>query len=52
MRDARVEEVEHVSDSDSEERDAECPHERTIGIFASSVLNNSHEIERDDLAGI
>ncbi|XP_011297112.1 uncharacterized protein CG43867 isoform X2 [Fopius arisanus] len=33
MRDARVEEVEHVSDSDSEERDAECPHERTIGIF-------------------
>ncbi|XP_033220742.1 uncharacterized protein CG43867 [Belonocnema kinseyi] len=33
MRDARVEEVEHVSDSDSEDRDSECFHERTIGIF-------------------
>lgn len=34
MRDARVEEVEHVSDSDSEERDPDAPPpELTIGIF-------------------
>lgn len=32
MRDARVEEVEHLSDSDSEERDSEQP-DLTVGIF-------------------
>ncbi|XP_058805864.1 uncharacterized protein CG43867 isoform X3 [Phymastichus coffea] len=35
MRDARVEEVEHLSDSDSEERDSESSQEYTIGIFPS-----------------
>ncbi|XP_068993417.1 uncharacterized protein CG43867 isoform X9 [Neodiprion pinetum] len=52
MRDARVEEVEHVSDSDSEERDAECPHERTIGIFPThqgpTYLLISHKHEKDN----
>lgn len=34
MRDARVEEVDHVSDSDSEERDPDGPPpELTVGIF-------------------
>ncbi|XP_068907075.1 uncharacterized protein CG43867 isoform X3 [Tenebrio molitor] len=35
MRDARVEEVEHFSDSDSEERDTEHP-DLTIGIFPTN----------------
>lgn len=35
MRDARVEEVEHLSDSDSEERDNEHP-DLTVGIFPSN----------------
>lgn len=35
MRDARVEEVEHFSDSDSEERDTEHP-DLTIGIFSTN----------------
>lgn len=35
MRDARVEEVEHMSDSDSEERDTEHP-DLTIGIFPTN----------------
>lgn len=35
MRDARVEEVEHMSDSDSEERDSEQP-DLTVGIFPSN----------------
>ncbi|XP_017775898.1 PREDICTED: uncharacterized protein CG43867 isoform X3 [Nicrophorus vespilloides] len=35
MRDARVEEVEHLSDSDSEERDSESP-DLTIGIFPTN----------------
>lgn len=35
MRDARVEEVEHLSDSDSEERDSEQP-DLTIGIFPTN----------------
>ncbi|XP_063979079.1 uncharacterized protein CG43867 isoform X8 [Diachasmimorpha longicaudata] len=52
MRDARVEEVEHVSDSDSEERDAECPHERTIGIFPThqgpTYLLMPHKQEKDN----
>ncbi|XP_046750434.1 uncharacterized protein CG43867 isoform X7 [Diprion similis] len=52
MRDARVEEVEHVSDSDSEERDTECPHERTIGIFPThqgpTYLLISHKHEKDN----
>ncbi|XP_043262564.1 uncharacterized protein CG43867 isoform X4 [Colletes gigas] len=51
MRDARVEEVEHVSDSDSEERDAECPHERTIGIFPThqgpTYLLMPHKQDKD-----
>lgn len=34
MRDARVEQVDHVSDSDSEDRDAEAS-QLTIGIFPS-----------------
>ncbi|XP_011879403.1 PREDICTED: uncharacterized protein CG43867 isoform X1 [Vollenhovia emeryi] len=52
MRDARVEEVEHVSDSDSEERDAECPHERTIGIFPThqgpTYLLMPHKQDKDN----
>lgn len=36
MRDARVEEVDHVSDSDSEEREGET-NEFTIGIFPTHV---------------
>lgn len=52
MRDARVEEVEHVSDSDSEERDTECPHERTIGIFPThqgpTYLLIPHKQEKDN----
>lgn len=32
MRDARVQQVEHVSDSDSEDRDTDTAH-LTIGIF-------------------
>ncbi|XP_066603515.1 uncharacterized protein CG43867 isoform X4 [Prorops nasuta] len=51
MRDARVEEVEHVSDSDSEERE-ECPHERTIGIFPThqgpTYLLMPHKQEKDN----
>ncbi|XP_044001219.1 uncharacterized protein CG43867-like isoform X4 [Aphidius gifuensis] len=51
MRDARVEEVEHVSDSDSEERDTECPHERTIGIFPThqgpTYLLMPHKQDKD-----
>lgn len=35
MRDARVEEVEHMSDSDSEEKDSEQP-DLTVGIFPSN----------------
>lgn len=35
MREARVEEVEHLSDSDSEERDSEQP-DLTIGIFPNN----------------
>ncbi|XP_018571697.1 uncharacterized protein CG43867 isoform X3 [Anoplophora glabripennis] len=35
MRDARVEEIEHLSDSDSEERDPEQP-DFTIGIFPTN----------------
>lgn len=35
MRDARVEEVEHLSDSDSEERDTETP-DLTVGIFPTN----------------
>ncbi|CAH0561141.1 unnamed protein product [Brassicogethes aeneus] len=35
MRDAKVEEVEHLSDSDSEERDSEQP-DLTIGIFPTN----------------
>lgn len=35
MRDARVEEVEHLSDSDSEERDSEQP-DLTVGIFPTN----------------
>lgn len=35
MRDARVEEVEHFSDSDSEEKDTEQP-DLTVGIFPSN----------------
>lgn len=52
MRDARVEEVEHVSDSDSEERDTECPHERTIGIFPThqgpTYLLMPHKQDKDN----
>lgn len=52
MRDARVEEVEHVSDSDSEERDNECPHERTIGIFPThqgpTYLLMPHKQDKDN----
>ncbi|XP_043591087.1 uncharacterized protein CG43867 isoform X9 [Bombus pyrosoma] len=52
MRDARVEEVEHVSDSDSEERDAEGPHERTIGIFPThqgpTYLLMPHKQDKDN----
>ncbi|XP_031776947.1 uncharacterized protein CG43867 isoform X3 [Nasonia vitripennis] len=52
MRDARVEEVEHVSDSDSEERDSECPHEQTIGIFPShqgpTYLLMQHKQDKDN----
>ena len=52
MRDARVEEVEHVSDSDSEERDSECPHERTIGIFPThqgpTYLLMPHKQDKDN----
>ncbi|XP_076228552.1 uncharacterized protein CG43867 isoform X5 [Nomia melanderi] len=52
MRDARVEEVEHVSDSDSEERDAECSHERTIGIFPThqgpTYLLMPHKQDKDN----
>ncbi|XP_066150392.1 uncharacterized protein CG43867 isoform X4 [Euwallacea fornicatus] len=36
MREARVEEVEHLSDSDSEERDSEQP-DLTIGIFPNNT---------------
>lgn len=36
MRDARVEEVDHVSDSDSEDRDGESS-EFTIGIYPTHV---------------
>ncbi|XP_048526444.1 uncharacterized protein CG43867 isoform X5 [Dendroctonus ponderosae] len=36
MRDARVEEVEHLSDSDSEERDSEQP-DLTVGIFPNNT---------------
>ncbi|KAF7991619.1 hypothetical protein HCN44_008990 [Aphidius gifuensis] len=49
MRDARVEEVE--SDSDSEERDTECPHVRTIGILpthqGSTYLLKPHKQDKD-----
>ncbi|XP_043285155.1 uncharacterized protein CG43867 isoform X3 [Venturia canescens] len=52
MRDARVEEVEHMSDSDSEERDTECPHERTIGIFPThqgpTYLLMPHKQDKDN----
>lgn len=52
MRDARVEEVEHVSDSDSEERDSECLHEQTIGIFPThqgpTYLLMPHKQEKDN----
>ncbi|XP_043480964.1 uncharacterized protein CG43867 isoform X3 [Leptopilina heterotoma] len=52
MRDARVEEVEHVSDSDSEERDSECPYERTIGIFPThqcpTYLLIPHKQDKDN----
>jgi len=52
MRDARVEEVEHMSDSDSEEKDAECPHERTIGIFPThqgpTYLLMPHKQDKDN----
>lgn len=47
-----MEEVEHVSDSDSEERDAECPHERTIGIFPThqgpTYLLMPHKQDKDN----
>lgn len=35
MRDARVEEVEHFSDSDSEEKESEQP-DLTVGIFPTN----------------
>lgn len=35
MRDARVEEVEHLSDSDSEEKESEQP-DLTVGIFPTN----------------
>lgn len=50
MRDARVEEVDHVSDSDSEDRDAETS-EYTIAIFPShygpTYLIFSNKLEKD-----
>ncbi|XP_011499249.1 PREDICTED: uncharacterized protein CG43867 [Ceratosolen solmsi marchali] len=52
MRDARVEEVEHVSDSDSEERESESAHEQTIGIFPShqgpTYLLMQHKQDKDN----
>lgn len=36
MKEARVEQVEHVSDSDSDEKEAEPAQNFTIGIFPSS----------------
>lgn len=52
MRDAKVEEVEHVSDSDSEERESECTHERTIGIFPThqgpTYLLIPHKQDKDN----
>lgn len=35
MRDAKVEEIEHLSDSDSEEQDSEQP-QYTVGIFPNN----------------
>ncbi|EEB20222.1 conserved hypothetical protein [Pediculus humanus corporis] len=50
MRDARVEEVDHVSDSDSEDRDGES-NEYTIAIFPShygpTYLIFSNKLEKD-----
>lgn len=41
-----------MSDSDSEERDAECPHERTIGIFPThqgpTYLLMPHKQDKDN----
>ncbi|KAJ8688186.1 hypothetical protein QAD02_023981 [Eretmocerus hayati] len=52
MRDARVEEVEHMSDSDSEERESEANHEQTIGIFPShqgpTYLLMQHKQDKDN----
>lgn len=36
MREAKVEQVEHVSDSDSDEKDNDTTHNFTIGIFPAS----------------
>lgn len=50
MRDARVEEVDHVSDSDSEDRETET-NEYTIAIFPShygpTYLIFSNKLEKD-----
>ena len=52
MRDARVEEVEHMSDSDSEERDSESAPELTVGIFPShqgpTYLLMQHKQDKDN----
>jgi hypothetical protein len=36
MREARVEQVEHVSDSDSDEKETDLTHKYTIGVFPNS----------------
>jgi len=36
MREARVEQVEHVSDSDSDEKETDLVHKYTIGVFPAS----------------